>query len=64
VAGVVLGLRVRGWLTAAGIRDPPTPRPAYQRQWRWPILAAARAGHQAVTARIAEMAAFLAGQAS
>jgi hypothetical protein len=58
---VVLGLRVRGWLTAVGIRDPPTSRPAYQRQWRWPTLAA-RAGHQAVTAWIAEMAAFLAGQ--
>jgi hypothetical protein len=50
--------------TCAGIRDPASPRPAYQRQWRWPTLAAARAGHQAVTAWIAEVAAFLAGHAS
>jgi hypothetical protein len=49
--------------TCAGIRDPASPRPTYQRQWRWTTLTAARAGHQAVTAWIAEMAAFLAGHA-
>jgi hypothetical protein len=50
--------------TCAGIRDPASPSPACQRQRRWPILAAARAGHQAVTGWIAELAAFLAGHAS
>ena len=50
--------------TCAGIRDPASPRPACQRQWRWPTLAAARAGHQAVTGWMAELAAFLAGHAS
>ena len=50
--------------TCAGIRDPAGPRPACQRQWRWPTLAAARAGHQAVTGWMAELAAFLAGHAS
>ena len=50
--------------TCAGIRGPASPRPAYQRQWRWPTLTAARAGHRVVTAWIAEVAAFLAGHAS
>ena len=50
--------------TCAGIRDPASPGPACQRQWRWPTLAAAGAGHQAVTGWMAELAAFLAGHAS
>ena len=35
----------------------------YQRLWGRPTLAAARAGHRAVTARIGEVPAFLAGHA-
>ena len=50
--------------TSAGIRIPGGQRPAYQRLWGWPDIAAARAGHQAVTAWIAEVAAFLAGATS
>ena len=47
--------------TCAGIRGPGGQRAAYQRLWGWPDIVAARAGHQAVTAWIAEAAAFLAG---
>jgi hypothetical protein len=47
--------------TCAGIRDPGGRRTVYQRLWGWPNIAAARAGHQAVTAWIADVAAFLAG---
>jgi hypothetical protein len=47
--------------TCAGIRGPDGRHPAYQRLWGWPDLAAARAGHQAVTAWIAGLADFLAG---
>ena len=47
--------------TCAGIRGPDGQRAAYQRLWEWPTIAAARAGHQAVTAWIAEVATFLAG---
>jgi hypothetical protein len=50
--------------TYASIRGPAGWRSAYQRLWGWPSLAPARAGHQAVTAWIAEMAAFLAGHTS
>jgi len=50
--------------TCAGIRGLADRHAAYQRQWRWPTLQAARAGHQAVTAWIAEIAAFLAGHTS
>src|SRR6266513_2241576 len=50
--------------TCAGIRIPGGQRPAFQRLWGWPDIAAARAGHQAVTAWIAEVADFLAGHAS
>src|SRR5690349_3540178 len=50
--------------TCAGIRDPGGQHPAYQRLWGWPDIAAARAGHQAVTAWIAEVADFLTGHAS
>jgi hypothetical protein len=50
--------------TCARIRDPASPGPACQRQWRWPTPAATRAGHQAVTGWMAELAAFLAGHAS
>ena len=50
--------------TCAGIRGPGGQHPAYQRLWGWPDIAAARAGHQAVTAWIAEVADFLAGHAS
>ena len=50
--------------TCADIRDPASPRPAYQRQWPWSALAAARVGHHAVTAWIAEIAAVLAGHVS
>ena len=48
--------------TCAGIRAPDG-RNTYQRVWGWADIAAARAGHQAVTAWITEMAAFLAGRA-
>jgi hypothetical protein len=47
--------------TCAAIRDAASQRPAYQRLWGWPDIAAARAGHQAVTAWIADVAGFLAG---
>ena len=47
--------------TCAGIRGPGGQHHAYQRLWGWPDLAAARAGHQAVTAWIAGLADFLAG---
>jgi hypothetical protein len=47
--------------TCAGIRSPGDRHPAYQRMWGWPDIAAARAGHQAVTAWITEVAGFLAG---
>ena len=50
--------------TCAGIRDPGGRRTVYQRLWGWPTLAAASAGHQAVTIWIAEVAAFLAGATS
>ena len=50
--------------TCAGIRDLGGRRAAYQRLWGWPTLAAARAGHQAITDWIAEVAAFLAGATS
>ena len=50
--------------TCAGIRGPGGRRAAYRRLGGWPDIAAARAGHQAVTAWIAEVAAFLAGHAS
>jgi hypothetical protein len=50
--------------TCAGIRGLADRRAAYQRQWGWPTLNAARAGHQAVTAWIAQVAAFLAGHTS
>jgi hypothetical protein len=54
--------------TCAGIRGPgirgPDGRNAYQRVWGWPGITAARAGHEAVTAWIDQVAAFLAGQAS
>ena len=50
--------------TCAGIRDPGARRTAYQRLWRWPTIAAARAGHQAVTAWITDVAGFLAGATS
>ena len=50
--------------TSAGIRGPAERRPAYQRAWSWPSLDAARAGHQAVTEWIAEVARFLAGKTS
>jgi hypothetical protein len=33
--------------TCASIRIPGGPRPAFQRLWGWPDIAAARAGHQA-----------------
>ena len=36
--------------TCAGIRIPGSHSTAYQRLWGWPTLAAARVGHQAVTA--------------
>ena len=49
--------------TCAGIRGPDG-RNVYQRVWGWADIAAARAGHQAVTAWVTEMAAFLAGRAS
>jgi hypothetical protein len=65
--GITAGCRPAGPLifcTCAGICDPASPRPACQRQRRWPALAAARAGHHAVTAGIAETAAFPAGHAS
>ncbi len=50
--------------TCAGIRHPGARRTAYQRLWRWPTIAAARAGHQAVTAWITDVAGFLAGATS
>jgi len=50
--------------TCAGIRGPDARRTAYQRVWGWPDITAARAGHQAVTAWIDQVAAFLAGHAS
>jgi hypothetical protein len=50
--------------TCAGIRDAHGRRTAYERVWGWPAIAAARAGHQAVTAWIDQVAAFLAGHAS
>jgi hypothetical protein len=50
--------------TSAGLRAPAERRPAYQRTWTWPSLDAARAGHQAVTGWITEVAAFLAGKSS
>jgi len=49
--------------TCAGIRIPGGQRPAFQRLWGWPDIAVARAGHQAVTAWITEIAGFLAGHA-
>ena len=49
--------------TCAGIRDSDG-RTVYQRVWGWADIAAARAGHQAVTSWITEVAAFLAGRAS
>jgi hypothetical protein len=49
--------------TCAGIRGPDG-RTAYQRVWGWPDIAAARAGHDAVTAWTDQVAAFLAGHAS
>ena len=52
------------WSGIAAGHDPASPGLAYQRQWRWPTLAAARAGHQAVTGWMAELAAFLAGHSS
>lgn len=50
--------------TCAGIRDPGDRRTAYQRLWGWPTIQAASAGHQAVTAWIAEVAAWMAGHTS
>ena len=50
--------------TCAGIRGPGAHHTAYQRVWGWPDIAAARAGHHAVTAWIDQVAAFLAGHAS
>lgn len=50
--------------TCAGIRSPDTRRTAYQRVWGWADITAARAGHEAVTAWIGQVAAFLAGKAS
>ena len=49
--------------TCAGIRGPDG-RNTYQRVWGWPDITAARAGHQAVTAWIGQVAAFLAGHTS
>jgi hypothetical protein len=50
--------------TCAGIRSPDGRGTAYQRVFGWPTIAAARAGHQAVTSWITEVTAFLAGHAS
>jgi hypothetical protein len=50
--------------TCAGLRGPAERRAAYERVWSWPSLDAARAGHQAVTGWITEVAAFLAGKSS
>jgi hypothetical protein len=50
--------------TCAGIRGLTDRSAAYQRRWGWPTLEAARAGHEAVTAWIARVAAFLAGATS
>jgi hypothetical protein len=50
--------------TCAGICGPEGRRTAYQRVWGWPDITAARAGHQAVTAWIDQVAAFLTGHAS
>ena len=47
-----------------GYSRPAARRTAYQRVWGWPDITAARAGHQAVTAWIDQVAAFLAGHAS
>jgi hypothetical protein len=47
--------------TSAGILIPRTRRTVYERQWGWPTLDAARAGHYAVTAWLTDLAAFLAG---
>jgi hypothetical protein len=47
--------------TCAAIRGPDGHRAAYQQRWGWPDITAARAGHQAITAWITEVAAFLAG---
>ena len=44
-------------------RQPGYSRTAYQRVWGWADITAARAGHQAVTAWIDQVAAFLAGHA-
>jgi hypothetical protein len=50
--------------TCAGIRGLADRSAAYQRRWGWPTLEAARAGHEAVTAWIDRVAAFLAGATS
>lgn len=46
------------------IRRPGGRQAACRRTWGWPGLQAARAGHQAVTAWLGQVAAWLAGQAS
>ena len=46
------------------IRRPGDQRAIYRRTWGWPSLDAARAGHQAVTGWLAQVADWLAGQAS
>jgi hypothetical protein len=66
-SGIAAGDGLTGPLifcTCAGIRDLAGRRAAYQRLWAWPTIQAARTGHQAVTAWIAEVAGFLAGAAS
>lgn len=50
--------------TCAGIRSPDQRRTVYQRIWGWATITAARTGHEAITAWITEMAAFLAGRTS
>jgi len=50
--------------TCAGIRGPDGRRAIFQRVWAWATIAAARAGHQAVTAWSGQVAGFLAGHAS
>ena len=47
--------------TCAGIHAPDGRRTIFQRAWGWATIAAARAGHQAVTAWTAGLADFLAG---
>jgi hypothetical protein len=49
--------------TCTGIRAPGG-RTVFQRVWGWPDITAARAGHQAVTARTVKVTAFLAGRTS